>query len=161
MRPEQALRRGDEVRTPGGVGKFWYYLGAWAVVEHDHSYLVRYPRKDVKRAEIVDPPRVKALWVVITEPGTAAGVREIDNNLAALQALVGGCIEVVPLSGGLLLICNEEGKLAGLPVSMFYGQDPIAGPAIICRDVGEDLGSLTDAQARVVLAQVAHTGAIQ
>lgn len=32
-----------------------------------------------------------------------------------LTAIVGGMVEIVPLPSGKLLVCNEEGKLNGLP----------------------------------------------
>ena len=75
---------------------------------------------------------------------------EIDNTLEAKQEIVGGYIECVylPNDDSVVLICNEEGKLLGLPFNRDIGQDIIAGPFIIVGDdpeIGEDR-SLTDEQ---------------
>lgn len=42
-------------------------------------------------------------------------IREIDNTLESLQKTVGGYIEVVTLCTDLAIICDEEGRLKGLP----------------------------------------------
>jgi len=66
-------------------------------------------------------------------------------RLEEMQRLVGGLIQIIPLDGeGLedkLLVVNEEGKNANLPVNLFatlewikyYGEtDFVSGDAIIC-----------------------------
>lgn len=65
--------------------------------------------------------------------------RDIDNTLEAMQEIVGGYIEVVPLSDRLLVVCNEEGKLMGLPpvaITAINGKatDYLCGNCIICAD---------------------------
>ena len=74
----------------------------------------------------------------------------IENTLKAKQDLVGGNIEYVSRDcySDVIFICNEEGKLLGLPFNRDIGQDIIAGPFIIVGDdpeIGEDR-SLTDEQ---------------
>lgn len=50
------------------------------------------------------------------EPEKKPQVLEIDGSLAGLQALVGGDIQAVyPYDDPVAIICNEEGKLMGLP----------------------------------------------
>ena len=44
-------------------------------------------------------------------------IREGDEQLADLQAKVGGYIEVVPLTPTIALICDEEGKLKARPIN--------------------------------------------
>lgn len=54
--------------------------------------------------------------VLLVEPNADPRIIEIDGSLAAMQSLVGGLIETVyPFSDLVALICNDEGKLAGLP----------------------------------------------
>ena len=55
--------------------------------------------------------------VLVVEPMDLPQVREIDNRLKAMQGIVGGLIEPVPLyeDPEVCLVCNEEGKLLGLP----------------------------------------------
>lgn len=60
------------------------------------------------------------------------------NQLKPLQQAVGGMIEVVPSTQeGLSVICNEEGKLIGLPINYKatilhrFGTDPLCGDVVI------------------------------
>lgn len=65
-------------------------------------------------------------------------IREIPNTLKNLQRTVDGYIETVPLADSphrIIMICNDEGKLRGLPASFVCGtirQDLIVGTVIIC-----------------------------
>lgn len=67
---------------------------------------------------------------IIKEVGKSPRVEEIENELATMQKLVGGYIEVVSMGGGVALVVNEEGKLAGLPVNFGMGRDVIVGTAV-------------------------------
>jgi Domain of unknown function (DUF3846) len=53
----------------------------------------------------------------IPASGTPTAVRIGDNELGALQELVGGWIEYVPTEQPVTLYCNEEGKIEGLPLN--------------------------------------------
>jgi hypothetical protein len=62
------------------------------------------------------------------------------NQLKPLQEAVGGLIEVVPSTHkGLSVVCNEEGKLIGLPINYKatvlhrFGTDPLCGDVVILR----------------------------
>lgn len=56
------------------------------------------------------------ILVVIKDPGQAPRVEPLfDNKLEAFQKAVGGYIETVTVATDLVLICNEEGRLKGLP----------------------------------------------
>ena len=76
--------------------------------------------------------QVKAIKLAV---GCCPEVIEIDNSLEAMQALVGGWIEILRLNDGLDLVMNEEGKLLGLPpnVSLFGGLDVVAGDCFLIR----------------------------
>lgn len=68
-----------------------------------------------------------------------------DYSLKELQTIVGGYIECLHLfTDGLLLICNEEGKLMNLPYNERatdlarkngYNNDYIVGDVLICKTV--------------------------
>ena len=79
---------------------------------------------------------------------TDTDLLEIDNTLESMQALVGGYIEVYPLTGEIVIVCNEEGKLLGLPVTAVAVSDfapapeMIVGDFFICRRAEEDLVGL-------------------
>lgn len=82
--------------------------------------------------------------VVLVEPGKEARLAEIGADLKSLQAAVGGYIEAAYFfDGPVALICNEEGKIYGLPYNRAVRdeagkvQDIIAGPFFVC-GLGED-----------------------
>lgn len=86
------------------------------------------------------------LDVITKRPGGRPVHTSIANNLKNLQAYVGGYIETVTLStgfGNLCVICNEEGRLRGLPHNCKIGNVDFVGDIII---VGADLdtGEFTD-----------------
>ena len=54
--------------------------------------------------------------VLLVEPNADPRIIEIDGSLASMQELVGGLIEAIyPFNAPVALICNDEGKLIGLP----------------------------------------------
>jgi len=75
---------------------------------------------------------------------------EIDNALSALQRAVGGHIEVIHLTDKLAVICNEEGKLLGLPVTAALSNnngkltDMLCGDLVVCRTTPD--GEFADIQ---------------
>lgn len=98
--------------------------------------------------------------VVMLRPKEKACVVEIDDNLASYQKVVGGYIEVVaPYSDGVVFVCNEEGKLKGLPLNRAIRDedgnvlDIIAGTAFLCDGSGEELKELEEHQMKILLAQ--------
>ena len=82
--------------------------------------------------------------VLLVEPGKEARIAEIGSDLKSLQAAVGGYIEAAYFfDDPVALICNEEGKVYGLPYNRAVRaeagkvQDIIAGPFFVC-GLGED-----------------------
>ena len=58
------------------------------------------------------------LSVLLVEPGKTPKMIKIDDSLEAMQALVRGPIEVFsPFNDDVVIICNEEGKISGLPLN--------------------------------------------
>lgn len=56
--------------------------------------------------------------VLIVEPMKKPRVAEIENTLATEQKIVEGYIEACyPFDDEIAIICNEEGKLKGLPLN--------------------------------------------
>lgn len=55
--------------------------------------------------------------IIIKKVGEAPEVSSIDkqDELKSLQGIVGGYIEAGHITNDIVLICNEEGKLIGLP----------------------------------------------
>ena len=92
--------------------------------------------------------------VLLINSGTAPQVLEIERSLKVMQELVDGHIEAVyPFDDTVALVCNDEGKLLGLPLNRAVrdpatGQilDIIAGTFFICGLSEDDFASLTDEQ---------------
>lgn len=77
--------------------------------------------------------------VLLVEPNNYPKVIEIDDTLEAKQQLVGGYIEMVmPYEDDVAIICNEEGKISGLPLNRSIKDengkivDVIAGTFFVC-----------------------------
>ena len=85
--------------------------------------------------------------IVHVEPGKAPYEKEIDNTLDAIQTEVGGAFEIVYMDDGVLLCCNEEGKLRGMTPNRRIGRNIICGPFFLVGADGDDFCSLTDEQA--------------
>lgn len=86
-----------------------------------------------------DETRKGTLHVLHVEPGKRARMVEIEDSLSAMQSLVGGMIEeYMPFEDDVALVCNDEGKLAGLPLNRGIKdekgnlQDIIAGDFFVC-----------------------------
>ena len=86
------------------------------------------------------------LKVVYVEPGKPAYAAEIEDTLKAKQRAVGGMIELVNNGDGTAIICNEEGKLDGLPVNRRIEEIPdvIVGNFFVVGLGEENFRSLTD-----------------
>ena len=92
--------------------------------------------------------------VLKVEPMKAPTVVTLNNDLDALQKAVSegcehqGLIEIIPIADGISILCNEEGKLLGLPGNRRLGNDIIAGIFYVVGDNAEtgELCSLTDRQ---------------
>lgn len=56
------------------------------------------------------------MTILLVEPGKPPRTEEIANDLHTMQKMVGGYIQAVyPFEDPIALICNEDGKLLGLP----------------------------------------------
>lgn len=98
-------------------------------------------------------PDIRVLKV---EPGQAPVAITMPNTLKAFQEAVGGLIECLVLGEGACLICNEEGKLLGLPGNRWLENDPIAGTFLVVGDDGSGaFSSLSDAMLQQYAEQFA------
>ena len=77
-------------------------------------------------------------------------MKEIDSGLESLQHEVGGCIEAsYPYEDPVALVCNEEGKLEGLPLNRALRDedgdiyDVVAGTFMVFVLSDDSFGSLT------------------
>ena len=72
------------------------------------------------------------------KPGCAPEIIEVDNTLAALQTEVGGYVETVTIASDAVIICNEEGRILGLPHNgRFFGVDFVGTILVVGRSKDE------------------------
>lgn len=56
--------------------------------------------------------------VIRCRPGEKAETIEMEDSLKAMQEMVGGMIEeYMPWEDEVAIICNDEGKMMGLPLN--------------------------------------------
>ena len=92
--------------------------------------------------------------VVMVEVGRKAYEMELENSLGSMQCAVGGLIQAVyePGGRGAALICNDEGKLLGLPWNRTLTDDHGVPYDIVCGTFfvaglkEDDFASLTEQQ---------------
>lgn len=82
-----------------------------------------------------DKERIEVIFV---QPMKPPEIRQISDELSAMQELVGGYIEeYMPFEDDVAIVCNEEGKINGMQLNRgIYGEDGqlmdiIAGPFFI------------------------------
>ena len=87
--------------------------------------------------------------VVMVEAGKPAAMATIGSDLESLQRAVGGSIEAAYFyDDPIALVCNEEGKLNGMPLNRAVKDengeimDIIAGKFFICGLGEEDFASI-------------------
>ena len=104
--------------------------------------------------------------VIIVEPYKEPYEKEINGKLKTLQGFVGGLIQVLyPFEDEhIALICNDEGKLLGLPLNRALRNsrgeiyDIISGTFLICSAPpdSESFESLSDEQIRKYMKEFGH-----
>lgn len=89
--------------------------------------------------------------VVIARPEEDAQVADIAPGLESLQAVVGGYIELWAIDGAAAFLCNEEGRLNGMPLNRFVTLSDgtvwdIYGPILVVGtdDAAEDFTDLPE-----------------
>ena len=66
----------------------------------------------------LDASKPKTIKVVLVEPGKLARQAEIPATLEGMQAVVKGSIEpFYPFEEEVCIVCNEEGKITGMPLN--------------------------------------------
>lgn len=98
----------------------------------------------------------KTIKVIMVRVGQDPMVEDMDNSLEAMQKAVGGYLEGAALKPGVMLMCNEEGKLKKLPTNRYVlGADLIVGDFFITRhNKAGDNVSLTKADIEQLLPLV-------
>ena len=73
------------------------------------------------------------MLVLMIEPGEAPRRLELSHSLEEMQKAVGGFIQILyPFEDPVALVCNEEGKLLGLPANRALRDESGAVYDIVC-----------------------------
>jgi hypothetical protein len=105
----------------------------------------------INRQYELTPQPENEIRVLVVEPRKKPYETVVPNTLEAHQKLVGGYIETVyPFDENVALVCNEEGKLEGLPLNRRIGHDIISGTFFLCGsdDRNGSFASLTQEQVK-------------
>ena len=89
--------------------------------------------------------------VIIKKVGKTPEVVDIENTLEAMQKVVGGYIELVPVRTGCVMICNEEGRIHKLPYNFNLSNNNIVGDVLFTGQKGTDFTDLTESDVEMIL----------
>lgn len=106
-------------------GEFRQVIEAEQVKEVQEPEQSTEEQKATKEAEAMEEvsrdhgeETVKQITVLVVEPGKAPYTKEIGDDWRAFQAEVGGAFQIVyPGYDPVGLVCNDDGKLLGLPMN--------------------------------------------
>ena len=83
--------------------------------------------------------------VLVVRPMEMPEVQEIDHTLSAMQELVGGTIQAVyPFDDPVALVCNDEGKLLGLPWNRTLTDDHGVPYDISCSTIIQNMAQIKE-----------------
>ena len=89
--------------------------------------------------------------IIVKKAGQIPEVREVENELHVFQEIVGGYIECFPIFDNVLCVCDEEGKLKGLPINFAFAGDIIVGDVFFCAENEGDFESLDAYQINILM----------
>ena len=87
---------------------------------------------------------MKKLKVIICPAEREPYAANVSDSLEALQKIVGGYIKTVTVFTDAVVICNEEGRILGLPENRSFFISGICGDCLICGVDGEKFASLSE-----------------
>ena len=102
------------------------------------------------------------MQVIVVEPKKKPMVQDIGSDLESMQKIVGGSIQAIyPFDEPVALICNDEGKLLGLPLNRALRDDEdnvydiISGTFFVCAAPPDSdrFTGLTDQQVKTCMAR--------
>ena len=85
--------------------------------------------------------KIKALY---KEPGKAPMLITVENELHALQRVIGGNLESHKVTADCCMLCDEEGRLKGLPFNCHFANLEIVGPILLVGVDGEEFCDIPD-----------------
>lgn len=87
-------------------------------------------------------------------PGQEPQIIDVENSLEALQLEVDGWIETVTFAEDACVICNEEGRIQGLPFNLELMGVLFFGTILIVGVDGENFTDLGDAAMELMMREM-------
>ena len=91
---------------------------------------------------------------VVKLPRMKAAATEIDNDLQALQKLVGGKIQTVTFTDDMCIICNEEWRIQKLQKNLRFLGMEFGGPVLFVGAKEDEFSSLSEKDIELVLSLI-------
>lgn len=118
-----------------------------------YKELAKFITENVKEKNIMS--KSKNVRILIKKVGKPPETIEVLNELKTLQKIVGGYIENVNLPCGVILVCNEEGKIHGLPPNFNIEMTTIVGDCFFTGfDKAGNFGDITEIQIDWVMKNI-------
>lgn len=92
--------------------------------------------------------------VIRKRPGQVPQIVDVENTLESLQFEVDGWIEAVTFSEDACVICNEEGRIQGLPFNLELMGILFFGTILIVGVDGENFTDLSDAGVELMMREM-------
>ena len=92
--------------------------------------------------------------VIRKRPGQVPQIVDVENTLESLQFEVDGWIETVTFAEDACVICNEEGRIQGLPFNLELMGILIFGTILIVGVDGENFTDLSDAGVELMMREM-------
>ena len=92
------------------------------------------------------------IQVIVKRPGVAPYVTNISNTLENLQRTVGGYIETVSFpEDGVVIVCDEEGRLKGKDYCCTVNGIDFVGDIFICGIDRDEFGDIPEKHKKQLL----------
>lgn len=82
--------------------------------------------------------KADTIRVIKKDPGKAPVEVQIPNTLEDLQRAVGGYLEAVTYTRSCVILCNEEGRLMGMPYNTVLFGHKFVGPILLVGTKGDE-----------------------
>ena len=86
---------------------------------------------------------MRKIKAIVKRPEEPVGhMTYVSDNLENLQRIVKGPIETVYVREDLVIVCNEEGKIHGLPCNCIIPNDYLVGEIIVFGTKGDEFDDI-------------------
>lgn len=96
---------------------------------------------DEIRERLAERDKIK---VIVKHPECKPMLCDIDNTLEEMQMIVGGYIEAAIAAPDVVAVCNEEGRLMGLPHNTKVGGIDFVGTIILVGSDGDEFADVPE-----------------